>query len=313
MFITVANNLVALCALIVVGFVLARNGMLDEKSSKTISDILLKVALPAVIIVSMQRPFSVDLITEGIMVILVTGLIQVVGMAVALGLCLLAKPAKRQWGVWMFAVSFSNVSYMGIPVISSIYGNDSIFYISMATVTFNVLAPTLGTYVLRRFAPTDDNIIKEEILPKPKKFRPNPIILATLAGFLLFVFSIKLPSMLAPAFNMAGSLTTPLSMMIIGAMLARTNIKSVFGDFRLYLVVIAKLFIMPLCMFLVLSPFLEKGLLFGTLVYAVAMPTAAITAVFAEQCNSEPVTASKIIFLSTTASLISIPVISLFL
>ena len=104
-----------------------------------------------------------------------------------------------------YVTVFSNCGFMGFPVLQSIYGSIGVFYGSMYNIPFSVLTPLYGILV---FSGKSD---REGI----KKILVHPVILSVAVGMALFLFRLKLPAPLYNAASMVGSMTSPLSMLIV--------------------------------------------------------------------------------------------------
>jgi hypothetical protein len=96
--------------------------------------------------------------------------------------------------------------------------------------------------------------------------------------------------------------------MFIGFILADSDIKQLTMDWKVYAFSVLRLLIMPICVYLVLKNLGYEGLLLGVPVVISAMPAAANSAVIAAQFGSDYQLASRVIFISTLASIATIPI-----
>jgi predicted permease len=104
-------------------------------------------------------------------------------------------------------------------------------------------------------------------------------------------------------------MTTPLSMFIIGAMLADVKLKDMFNDFPVYYANFIKLIAAPIIVYFALRLLgAEKTLLYICVILA-SMPTASLIGVLAERYNVNKEIASKCAFLTTILSMITIPAV----
>ena len=306
MFISILNNIFVLFFIIILGFVGRRKGLITDEGNRTLSGILMNITMPALMIISMQKDFDINLFKSSILILLISFIIHMIGYVLGLILTKVFNIENGKRGVWIFTLMFSNATYMGIPVIESIYGSDSIFYISMATVVFNLLSFTVGIRIIK--GKTDDDI---EIDYKSIFF--NMPIIGTVIGFLLFSLSIKIPEPLFSGLKTIANITVPLSMLFIGASLAKNKIKDAFTGWKSYILVFFRLIVMPVIVYLILSLFIKDELLLGTLVLIHGMPAAAVTAIIAAEYGDSEGFASEMVFLTTIISIITIPIISLLL
>ena len=141
----------------------------------------------------------------------------------------------------------------------------------------------------------------------------NPGLVAVFIGFFMFLTSFELPETLFKTLDMIGGTTTPLSMMFIGFLLAELEFKDLFNEVKDYVVILVRLLLLPT----LVGGFLWKigmtGYVLGIPVLITAMPAAANTAVFAELYDNDSVLASKLIFISTLLSVVTIPLFMIIL
>ena len=156
---------------------------------------------------------------------------------------------------------------MGFPVLESLFGKTGVFYGSIYVAVFNAFIWTYGVMLFSK-GREQTSVIKAMI---------NPGIVSVIIGMFIFIFSIELPKPILQTLDMVGSMTAPLSMLIVGALLADTNLKDIFTGFEVYYGTALRLIVIPLITILALSlTGLDRELL-RVCVVLVAMPAAANT------------------------------------
>jgi predicted permease len=200
-------------------------------------------------------------------------------------------------------------------VVSSILGSDALFLTSIHNIPFNVLAFTVGILIMGGIgAPETGGATRLEGSAAPARIQVknlfNMNVIAAIVGFALFVASVTLPRIVALPLEMVASLTTPLAMIVTGAMLARTPIRSVVGDWKLYAVTLLRLAVWPLLAALVLRLAGIGGDLAYITIIIAGIPSASNTSLIAEVYGGDTDTASSIVFMTTLFSVISIPVMA---
>ncbi|HWQ73455.1 MAG TPA: AEC family transporter, partial [Desulfitobacteriaceae bacterium] len=168
---------------------------------------------------------------------------------------------------------------------------------------YNILTYTLGEMLF-----TDNKDFKAF-----KKSLINPGNIAVLIGLLLFIFSIKLPYQIQATLDTIGGTTTPLSMLIVGSMLAEIEVKELFKGFELYYGSFIRLVAVPLLVYGFLKIIGVSGMDLGIPVLIAAMPAAANSVIFATRYGGDSEFASRMIFITTVLSAITIPLILLLL
>ncbi|GHV42349.1 permease [Clostridia bacterium] len=302
MLLIVAQNLCSLLILILAGYAAAKIKLINDEISAGLSGLLLKLTLPCTIIMSMQREFSWELLQGGAVVLFASIIVYVASFFLAVAVCKVFKIKGAARGVWIFAIMFPNVGYMGFPVLSAVYGEGSLFFVSMNNMVFNILSSTWGVKIISNMENNERLKVKTEL--RDRNFLPW----ATGIGFLMFLTSFSLPETIAYSFRALGGMTTPLSMIIIGALLAKSSVKSVFSGG--YVIAVSRLLVIPALTFLVFSRFVG-GLELGVIVLLAGMPTGAVTAIYAVQYKADTFAAGRAVAITTILSLLTLPIISL--
>lgn len=292
----VVNEVFILFLLISVGALARWRGLIDPGMNRGLAELLLNVTMPLMILGAFNIAFDAAMAATALKVFLLSAFFHTVSFF--LGGCLFRHYSGQERQVLRFTAVFSNCAFMGYPVLYSLYGKIGVFYGSVFTVPFIISLWTLGVYLLRS---------DEEKVSWAKVFL-NPGLLAVLAGLLMFFFSWHLPAPVAKAFDMLGATTTPLSMILIGSMLAGMPFREVIGDRKVYYSVFVRLLLVPSMALGGMYLCGVRGLALGVCVLSLAMPVAANTAAFAEKFGSDTALASRCVFVSTVFSIFTIPV-----
>jgi len=307
MFFIFVNNLTTLAVCMLVGYIGRKCGIFTDVNNAALSTTLVKVTLPCTVFISMMRPFSPTLLIESLATLLLSAVVYLSGYVLGALLARVMKASHSEKRVWQFSLVFANVGYMGFPITQAVFGYEGLIYTSMANVSFNVLAFSLGVYL---FKSGDD---RENVKANIKSIVLNPALVATYIGFVFFVTGLRLPGVIEDGVGLVGSMTTPLSMILVGSILAKNKLRLLVGDPRVLPVIFLRLLGIPVASFFVLRLFISNPVMLGVVVILAAMPAAALTVIFAEQYKGDTALASKLVALSSALCLLSIPVISLLL
>lgn len=296
-------QILVLFLLILVGYLCRYKNILDEITTTGLTKLIMTIFLPSMILSSMQIDFDSSLVNNILLLILIS--IIMYSITITLSLLLRKFFSKDDdIGIYQYVIIFSNVGFMGYPVIEAIFGSDAVFFTAIFNLPFNLLVFTIGTYLLNKNN-EDYTFSFKNIL--------SPPIIAVLLGLCLFMFRIKLPTTIFKSLDMLGNITTPLSMLVIGSLLTQSPIKESFLNKKLYFISFIRLIILPTIIFLILKPYINNPLLLGIPVIISAMPAASNTAIMAKSYNANSNLASQAVFLTTLGSIITIPLISVIL
>jgi len=300
---TIITALVTLFAIIGIGFAARKYGILNGDRVHLISHILVTISLPALSITSLQVPETAK--TMGIVDVMLLVAVAYYLAAFAFGIlfCRLVPSAAEEKGVFQFMLVFPNSMFMGIPVALAVLGQGALFYVILFNVPFYFLVFTLGVWLLARGR-------SGKIDPKVLL---SPGLVAAIMGLVLFMAQYTIPVPVEYGLDLLGSATTPLAMLVVGAMLATLPLARLAGDWRVYLVTALRLLVFPVAAFLVLSPFIADRLLLGVAVLLIAMPVAANSVLLSEEYKVDATLASQGVFISTVLCLATIPLLELML
>lgn len=296
------NQIAILFILIVAGWGARKLRVFSEEAVSGMSALLLDVTMPCLIVSSMQRPFSPAILAEAGMMLGLAFAVYLSSFAFAALVPLALRSPRGDRGVSMYAVVFSNTGFMGFPVIEALFGRQALFMAAIYNVPFNLLAFSIGAWALARDG------------SRPIRFSwrllVNPNVIASVLGLALFACSITLPGPLGKAVDLAGSTTTPLSMLLIGAMLAASDFRSILGNARIWAVALIRLAVMPFLVYAGLYLCGVRGLALNVPTATAAMPVAANTPIMARTYGNDSTFASAVVTVSTLLSAATIPAIA---
>ena len=276
------------------GFVLFRTGKLTREGSRCIASMLLWLILPVVIIRSFLKPFSMENLGALGMSFLLGGVAHVVSTVIA-NVCF------RRHPVDCFSSAFSNVGFMGVPLVTAIFGAESPLYLCGLIVFVNFFQWTWGASLLQ----------KEK---KPVQLRGlllNPMLLAPAIGFLLFVLRLgdRLPTVVTGALSGVAALNGPLALMVLGVYLAPTKLRTLVTTPRLYATCAIRLLLIPLATLLVLSLVPVSTDIRMIVLLGAAAPVGSNVAVYAQLYDNDYPYACQTVALSTVFSILTMPLV----
>ena len=293
----VVGQVMVLFLTMIVGIIAAKQNIIDDHARKKLSDLLLYITSPFLVISSFNFKFSSDMLVSAGIVFNFSLAIHF--FSIFLGKLLFAKYPYEKQSVLKFILVFSNCGFMGFPVLEGLFGKTGVFYGSIYVAVFNAFIWTYGVMLFSKGS--QQSSVKKALI--------NPGIISVVVGFFIFLFSIELPKPVLQTLDMVGSMTSPISMLVIGAILAETNLKDIFTGFEVYYGTVLRLVVMPLIAILALTLIGIDRELLRVCVVLVAMPAAANTVIFAEKYEANSLLASRCVALSTILSIVTIPLI----
>lgn len=297
------TQVAVLFIIILVGYFVRKKGLLDESTTSKLSSLVMNIFLPAMVITAMQIQFDKEMIPKILSLLFVSMVMFGVSTIVAFCLKFFIK-SDSKLGIFQYALVFSNSGFMGYPVVEAVLGKGAIFYAAIFNLPFNFLCFTLGVYFLSKGNSNAKFSLKSMI---------NPSMIAVFIGLALFITGTEFPIFINQPLELLGDVTTPISMIVIGSMLAGSSAMECFKRFDMYVLAVLRLIAIPVLVFLALKPFSFDSVVMAIPVVIAAMPSAANTAIMANEYGSDVSLASQAVFFTTLFSVVSIPLISVLL
>lgn len=286
-----------LFVLIGVGFLCGKKGILTDHSSKHITDIVLYIVTPCVMVSAFQRKFSMELVGNIIIGVIFSAVI--IAISILIAKITFHDKNKVDNSVYKFATIFSNCGFMSLPLQKAILGDDGWFYGSIFIAVFNIFLWTYGLVMM-----SGD---KKQL--SLKKLALNPGIVGVVIALILFVSGIELPYIVAKPIEYLSDLNTPLPMLVVGFYLSQANLKKAFTGAKIYLTLAVRLIIIPLIAVAAMTVLKIDPAITVSFTIACAAPTAATTTMFSAKFNRNVELSVSLVASTTIVSIITMPAV----
>ncbi|MFR3091468.1 MAG: AEC family transporter [Eggerthella lenta] len=211
--------------LLAFGFLFSKRDIITDSMKNGLSTLLLKAVLPLVILSSSQVAFDGSVL-QGFVVTMAVSLVFYVVVVGGLGLVRKRIPIPDGGNrIFVLLCAYGNDGFIGIPLAMQFFGSAGMLYAIAANIVFNITLFSFGIAVLQDKAKPD---IKGILL--------NPCLICTVVALVLYALPFRFPTPITDAFNMAGSMMTPLAMFIIGYEMSRMKLSDVVRDKWAYIV-----------------------------------------------------------------------------
>ena len=283
--------------IIVVGFCITKAGMLTPKVRTELTNIVLYIILPCSIFESFHKGITADTLKQCVVVLIVAFGLQFFYMLLNRFLYVRFTPERRS--ILKYATLVNNASFIGLPIISSVYGEIGVLYGSIILVPLRIFMWTAG---ISQFTQTNR---KQSI----KIVATHPCILAVFLGLAYALIPYKLPAFLSGAIGFIGSSNVAISMLVVGSILSDVDFRHML-DKDCFYYTFFRLLVIPAITFGVLLLLHLDPVTTGAIVLSSAMPAATTAAMLSDKYGADSRFASKLILISTMLSMVTLPVIS---
>ena len=282
-----------------IGFFAYKFKVFNQTVVEGINRMVLHLTLPFLIIYSLGQPYSLETVEKVYWLLPISIFVQFVAVGLAFLLRKSLSIPSDKKSVFEGLIIFGNQGFIGFAVLTSIYPEQGALYVSLFNLPYLILIWTYGIYL---FVGTKEKVPWKTIFL-------NPGVVATLTGLVIFVLPIHLPPIVEAVFQSIGSTTIPLSMLLIGALIANINFAKVYmmwKDKNLWIITGMRLLFIPLVLFpLIFFPLPFP--LIATVVLVSATPAAPTMALYAQKYGGDIDFAAVGSALTTMLSGLSIP------
>lgn len=279
-----------------IGFFLRKKDIITTPGKLVLTDLVIDLILPCNIISAFCMDFSKEILMQGLAILIISCLNQV--MCVILAYTLYRKFPKEQKMVLQYGTICSNAGFLGNPVAQGIYGPIGLLYASIYLIPQRIIMWSAGVSFFTE-SPNKKTLAK--------KVLTHPCIVAVLIGIVLMVSQIQLPVFLGNTIDNIGDCTTAIVMILIGAILAEADIKTMVtkttAGYSLLRLIIIPVIVLIGCKLAGMS-----ALVTGLSTILAAMPAGTTTVILAVKYNGDEEFATKCVVLTTVLSMIMIPI-----
>ena len=300
-FLTLFHAVLSILIPVLIGYVAIKARFIKEETSSAISSVVLKICNPFLLLTSVLGiEYSRENVRSGLLVLLLSLIVHVMGAVIAFLATFRLKDQKVR-RVCEIGMVFANCGFFGFPLLKVVYGDIGLFWGGFYCIVFNVLIWSYGVFVLSRANP-DCKI-------RLTKIFINGGTIPCSIGLLLYFLRIPVYPPVLASLKAIGEVCTPLSMLFVGTMIARLPLKKLVTTPLTYYTAIVKLVVLPVCagVLLKLLGFSFQFATFGALM--ASLPTAAMTAMFAESYDIHPTFASQNVGVDTLLTLLTVPLV----
>ena len=246
--------------------------IIRENGRKTLSDLLIYAILPCNIVASFMGGITLPdgFVHNCILAVCISIGIQV--LSIYGSKLLFRRYPANQKSVLSYGMICSNSSFVGLPIAHLMFGDLGVIYTSVFQIPLRFTMWTAGLSLF-----TD--VSKKDAF---RKLVRHPCIIAVFVGLILMVAPISLPNFLEEAIDITSGCTVPLSMIVIGTILADAPIRSLFSKSVLWYTCLRLVFF-PVLIWLVLKPFPLDSTLVNVCILITGMPAGSTTSILADK------------------------------
>ena len=284
---------------LVIGMILVRTGVLSDKGLDWIARVVMKLSLPTMIFVNVVSQVDRVALVKSLSIIglAVTASTLLYGFGVVLTKLFHVEGDRAQ--IYRAMTMFGNVGFMGIPIITSIFPERGMLYVSVFTIVDQLAMWTVG---VKLTSPSGKGKFD------PKKLI-NPATVAIALAILFVLTGLKLPGVLQTGFQNIGATATPLAMIYLGGVFACMDVKKYILKLDYYGIVAIKMLIFPVIFYIILGLLPISAEIRMTMTLTSAMPVMSSVVMMANAYGTDGDYAMGGILVTTVCSIVTLPLV----
>ncbi len=304
LFTATLNQMAFLFTFIVIGYILSKLKLISDNAAGILSKLENYVFIPALVLGTFISNFTTEKLSTSWKLIVGCLILEIVVIAVSMVAVRFVAKGKYIRDIYLYGLCFSNFSFMGNAVVSTLFPDIFLEYIVFTLVLWTLIyvwgAPSL------LIGGAEVKGVKDRL----KSFL-NPMFFCMIIGMLIGIFKIPMPSFVDSAITSTANCMSPVAMLLTGMTIAKIDIKKVLRIKSIYVVSFLRLIVYPLLFigFVKLVPLSETFVICA--VASLAMPLGLNTIVIPAGYGKDTTMASGMALISHVLAIITIPVIFL--
>ena len=302
------QSIIPIIVIIILGFILEKYGWFADSFGANLSRLIMNVALPASIFISVMKYLTLDKLVELSSGLIYTFAAFIIGYVIAFLTVKLFKIRPGRRGTMINTFVNANTIFIGLPLNIALFGESSLPYFLIYYITNTISTWTLGVYLMTSDSKTGSS-------SKAAKFNWRNLLPAPLVGFLValvFLFlRIPLPAFASSTLTYIGNIVTPLSLIYIGIVLAKAGLNTITFDKDTIITLIGRFVLGPVVMVGILF-LIAKGMNvveYKTFVVQSAAPALAVLPILASQGDGDVEFSTNVVTLSTLLFVVVVPIV----
>ena len=275
------------------GYTLCKTKLADHKHSKLLSVLGFYIFLPANVFKTFANNFTVEYLSEQYPLLIVSAILVAALMLIGIPVGRLMSKDPYQQAVYRYSLISSNYGYVGYALAGSIFGDHVLLSVMMFAIPLSIYTYSVGYCILTK---------------KKLSFRRlvNPVNIALLAGAVVGILGIPLPSIATTFLSKAQACMGPVSMLLTGMVISEYDMKTMLTNKMVYVMSALRLLVIPCCAALVMLTLGLRSLMLPVLL-TMALPCGMNTIVFPKLVGEDCKTGAALACVTSVLCCLTIP------
>ena len=307
-FLNSVESVAVVMLLTATGYLCARLGWLKAEGKHFLNKFVMTIALPCTCVYGLTTNLTREMVAQSHILLLIPLVCIALNYVVSILIGRLLRLPRKRFGVFIMACCMSNSLLIGYAMCRELFGDECVPYVMLFYMVSTVYTQVVGLGFIRWAGEVEPLSGKMAL-----KFFTSPTVIGILAGYVLVLGNIQLPSLVVSYCRYMNQLTSPLALLITGQIIYEIGFKNLRVDRDLVIVMIFRFFLSPL-FFIVACILLDVPVLARSVfVIEAAMPVVSIAVVAASEYGADEQFAAQSAAVTALASFAVIPILMIFL
>ena len=299
------QSVLSIIIIIGIGYLLTWKGWFNESTGKLFTNMIVNVSLPALMLSNLMSTFDREALSSAIGGVVIPFASMLISFGISVVVSYMLRIKKGKIGTFQTMFFVSNTIFMGMPVNTALFGEQSTPYVLLYYIANTILFWTLGSYLIQK---DGGKRVGGLFSLQTVKSIFTPPLMGFLVAVVLIMLGIKLPRFVMDTAKYLGDITTPLSLLFIGITFRSISFKDIRFSKDMAAMLIGRFVISPLVVIVLANLMGSPWIMKAVFTIQAAMPIATQVSIVSEAYDADYRYATIMVTISTTATLIFIPI-----
>ena len=302
----IIEKIISIFLIMAVGFIANRVGVLPKEGNDFLTNLLIKIVTPCMIISSItSKELTDETFAATIETLIFAVAFFVLAAAVGYILCrFVIRVDKEDLGMYAFTFGSINSGFIGFPITLALFGSDILYLMVIHNIALTIYAYSLGPSIVHIGSDSKRAFsIKSFLL---SFWNINAVI--SLISIIMLFAGLHLPSALFETTQTIGDATVPVSMLLVGMQLGDTNPIKILAQGKLVAISLAKMLLLPVLTFLAMNWLPVPDGVKLCMTFAAVFPAAVAAVPVTALEGKNALSCAEVVAFTTLLSVVTIPV-----
>ena len=282
------------------GFLSKRKGWIHTAGTKDMSWLLVNICGPAQVLFSILGSSKLPDAGTAFNVLLLSIAIYILLIVFGRFMGRIVRAPRSEWKYYHVMTVFGNVGFLGLPLCQAILGNDSMVYLVLFNIAYQIF---FYTWALMKLQPDG-----KEVRFNARAFL-NPGVIATIVSVICLFTGLRFPAVVNESARYISNAVTFMSVFVIGANLSDNKLSELLKSRENYIFLAVRQIILPIAAVFLFKQFISDPVIVGALTLGLAVPVGNAPSMAAATNGCDLKTLTRVTVFTTMLSVVTMTIV----